>query len=205
MGTAQRSPPHHAKSNPTTRAVFNVTTERAGRAKLLKWLVGALAALVFVSGLAFGVLAVKGGKSKPPAARAVLGVQVGGPNAGNGSANAGDCSTDPKPNGKMPPCPKSFNLSGTITGLYPGATLNLPVLVTNQNSIDIKVRDQDRSDGIQQDRVRGELSQSHPIELHGSGVSCPSPFIADHFVADHDAPRRGERMSGRHLHAEVHR
>jgi hypothetical protein len=159
--------------------VFKVTRERARRAKILIWLVGALVAFSLIGGFALGVFA-GGSKNKPRPATAVLGVQVGGPNSvngsnnGNGSNKGEDCSTDVKPNGKLPPCPKSFGLSGTITGLYPGATLNLPVLVTNQNNQDIKVNQiQISVIGTDKSGCAPSASNLIPTNYTGPGFNVP--------------------------------
>jgi hypothetical protein len=112
-------------------------------AKFFAWLLAALVAAGVVTGV---TLSVVGADNQPKAngATAVLGVQIAGPN----QLTVGDildCVLDDVkqlPNGKtkpLPVCPKSFGLSGSITGLFPGAHLSLPVLVTNQNNQDIKV------------------------------------------------------------------
>jgi hypothetical protein len=124
--------------------VLRVTREGIGRAKFLIWLVTALVAISIVSGVSLAVLVGDNGNKQQSGATAVLGVQIAGPNQLSVGDTA-DCVLDDVkqlPNGKvkiLPVCPKSFGLSGNITGLYPGAHPNLPVLVTNQNNQDIKV------------------------------------------------------------------
>jgi len=127
----------------TSRAVYSVTSERTTRAKFVSWLLTALVAAGIASSVSFPLV---GGASpssgKPAGNTSVLGVQIAGPSAVQNVGNALDCVDDAKnPTGKsiLPPCPKSFSIGGNISGLFPGAHLNLPVLVTNQNSQDIKV------------------------------------------------------------------
>jgi hypothetical protein len=112
-------------------------------ARFFAWLLAALVAAGVVTGVA---LSVAGADSQPRVngATAVLGVQIAGPNQLS-AADTLDCVLDDVkqlPNGKtkpLPVCPKSFGLSGSISGLFPGAHLSLPVLVTNPNNQDIKV------------------------------------------------------------------
>jgi hypothetical protein len=92
-------------------------------ARFFVWLLAALVASGIATGVTLGTLAGAGKGSAHKSSTAVLGVQIGGPNATSGATNT----------------PKSFGLSGIVTGLYPGRTLNLPVLVTNQNNQAIKV------------------------------------------------------------------
>jgi hypothetical protein len=95
-----------------------VAKQRTRRVRLLRWLVVALVACGAVAGIRYSV----GGRGS--AATAVLGANLAASN-GNGNGNSND--------------PKSFSISGSVSGLYPGATKNLPVLITNQNNQDIKV------------------------------------------------------------------
>jgi len=124
--------------------VLKVTRERIGRAKFLIWLLTALVAVSIVSSVSIAVFISSSSDKQQSGATAVLGVQIAGPNQLS-VGDAVDCVLDDGkqlPNGKvkiLPVCPKSFGLSGNITGLYPGAHPNLPVLVTNQNNQDIKV------------------------------------------------------------------
>jgi len=96
-----------------------VTKERSRRVRLLRWLVIAL-----VASASFAVIR-SGVEGKNGAATAVLGTELTASNTSNGNGNNSD--------------PKSFSISGSVTGLYPGATKNLPVLISNQNNQDIKV------------------------------------------------------------------
>lgn len=113
-------------------------------AKKFAWLLAVLVAVGIGAGLLVTVVASGNDKVGTAGATAVLGVQIGGPSQLT-VGDVVDCVLDDVkqlPNGKikvLPVCPKSFGISGSISGLYPGAHLQLPVLVTNQNNQDIKV------------------------------------------------------------------
>lgn len=93
--------------------------ERTRRVRILRWLVLALVACGAFAGIRSGI------GERGPAATAVLGASLTASNTLNGNANSSD--------------PKSFSISGSVSGLYPGSTKNLPVLISNQNNQDIRV------------------------------------------------------------------
>lgn len=119
-----------------------MTKERSKRARPSVWTLVVLVAVGISASVSVTVLTAQSANEK--GATAVLGVQIAGPNQVN-VGDTPDCVLDDVkqlPNAKIKPlpvCPKTFGLSGSITGLYPGAHPNLPILITNQNNQDIKV------------------------------------------------------------------
>jgi len=98
-----------------------VTKDRTRWVRLFRWLVVALVACGILAGVRYGL------ERRSGSATAVLGAELTASNSSNGNGNGNN--TDPK----------SFSISGSVTGLYPGATKDLPVLISNQNNQDIKV------------------------------------------------------------------
>jgi hypothetical protein len=131
-----------------------VSKEGSRRARFLKWLAVALVACGAVTGIRFGVF---GGHGRP--ATAVLGTQLAATNSSNNNGNG---------NGNDP---KSFTIGGSVSGLFPGAAKNLPVLITNQNNQDIKVT------GIQINVTGSDKSGCNAGNLSTSNYTGPAFIV----------------------------